>query len=634
MNTNIKKLIGQFLCTLFALGLVPALYFKSEFNRIDVDYALNIKQSSKNQIEYIFHKLASIMKETFNAVPSMADSKILLRAIKDPSLDHQQALNDQWVVLAQSHQYYSRLRYLDLDGNEVFNLSYNNQKATMVPSNELQNKSSRSYFKTLQQLHIGEVKSDNIDLELDHGEIAYPLAPVLRIMTPVTSEGRILGYFIANLDMLKIYKRLIYQVSSSATEPVILNKLGHIILGPNIEEAFGHLIEAHSDNTYAKQYPKLWLSIQSETSSSYFDGDNWYFHSRIDANLTQLSDPAYMVIRMQNQQFKKQYLKDKQSTVIQSVALFILISIISVAFVLWNRNHKKNSIESQVAKAAMNGMSALVITNRNNRIIKVNQEFTRVSGYEFEDVKGRQPSMFASGRYTQEFYINMWTELQKVGVWEGEVVNRCKDGSLITEILRIQTIKDSKGIIQFYVASFVDISKHKALEKKLRALSEKDTLAECWNRRKFDLELREECRRVDHSPSQSQSCLAVLDIDHFKRINDSFGHDYGDRVIQKVAKTLQRESRENDLVARIGGEEFGIIFPKTTTEEAEFILNRLKVAVSIEFDDIVTVSCGVTNITNDPTLNYKCADLALYEAKAAGRNNVCLLLSSEMSEIA
>ncbi|MFA0519766.1 GGDEF domain-containing protein, partial [Vibrio sp. 10N.222.55.E8] len=173
-----------------------------------------------------------------------------------------------------------------------------------------------------------------------------------------------------------------------------------------------------------------------------------------------------------------------------------------------------------------------------------------------------------SGRYTQEFYINMWTELQKVGVWEGEVVNRCKDGSLITEILRIQTIKDSKGIIQFYVASFVDISKHKALEKKLRALSEKDTLAECWNRRKFDLELREECRRVDHSPSQSQSCLAVLDIDHFKRINDSFGHDYGDRVIQKVAKTLQRESRENDLVARIGGEEFGIIFPKTTTEEA------------------------------------------------------------------
>lgn len=537
-------------------------------------------------------------------------------------------------MLARGQKYYSQLRYLDLTGNEVFRVNYKDGRATVVPDNELQNKSSRDYYEVLQKLEIGDVSSRGIDLEVENGEIVHPLTPALRIMTPVAKGNRIIGYFIANLNMLEIYKRLHYQIGASAAVPVILNKTGHVIMGPDPAESFGHVIESRSDKTYAKLYPSLWKDIQDNSSSSYFDGKNWYFHSDISPKIKQFEGPIYMVLHIENQQFSSQYRQEKQAIVVQVITLSFLISMISASFVLWNSNHKKNSIDSQLAKAAMNGMSALVITDRNNRIIKVNQEFTRVSGYNLEDVKGRQPSMFASGRYNQEFYIKMWSIITKTGVWEGEVVNRRKDGSLITEILRIQTIKDSNDVIQFYVASFVDISKHKELENKLRNLSEKDALAGCWNRRKFDLELRDECSRVNRYPTREQSCLAILDIDHFKRINDRFGHDYGDRVIQTVAQVLQRECRETDFVARIGGEEFGVILPHTTTEEAEYVLNRLRIAVSIELDNVVTVSGGITNLTNDPALNYKCADLALYEAKAAGRNSVCLFLDSEMSEIA
>ncbi|OBT30821.1 sensor domain-containing diguanylate cyclase [Vibrio splendidus] len=634
MNTSIKKLVSQFLCTIFALGLVPALYINSEFDRIDAQHTLNIKQSSQNQIEYSFHELAVIVEQISNSVPSIADSQTLLRAIEEPSIVHKQALQDLWVMLARGQQYYSQLRYLDLEGNEVYRINYNNNKATIVPENKLQNKSARSYFKDLHRLKIGDVSSNGIDLEIENGEVVHPLMPALRIMTPVASEDRIIGYFIANLNMLEVYDRLLYQIGTSSAVPVILNRTGHVIMGPDIEESFGHLIESRSNKTYAKLYPELWKAIQENTSSSYFDGKNWYFHSDISPKIKQFEGPIYLVLHVENQLFSSQYLQEKQAIFVQVITLSFLISMISAGFVLWNSNHKKNSIDSQLAKAAMNGMSALVITDRNNRIIKVNQEFTRVSGYELEEVKGRQPSMFASGRYNQEFYIKMWSVIQKKGMWEGEVINRRKDGSLITEILRIQTIKDSKDVIQFYVASFVDISKHKELEKKLRNLSEKDALAGCWNRRKFDLELRDECSRVNRYPTREQSCLAILDIDYFKRINDRFGHDYGDRVIQTVAQVLQRECRETDFVARIGGEEFGVILPHTTTEGAEYVLNRLRIAVSLELDNVVTVSGGITNITNDPALNYKCADLALYEAKAAGRNNVCLFLDKEMSEIA
>ncbi|CAK2640037.1 putative sensory box/GGDEF family protein [Vibrio crassostreae] len=634
MNTSIKKLVGQFLCTIFALGLVPALYINSEFDRVDAQHTLNIKQSSQNQIEYSFHELAVIVEQISNSVPSIADSQTLLRAVQEPSLIHKETLQDLWIMLARGQKYYSQLRYLDLAGNEVFRVNYKDGQAIVVPDNELQNKSSRDYYEELQRLKIGEVSSRGIDLEVENGEIVRPLIPALRIMTPVAENNRIIGYFIANLNMLEIYKRLHYQIGASSAVPIILNKTGHIIMGPDPKESFGHVIESRSERTYAKLYPELWTAIQDKKSSSYFDGKNWYFHSDISPNIKQFEGPIYMVLHIENQQFSSQYRQEKQAIVVQIITLSFLIPMISAGFVLWNSNHKKNSIESQLAKAAMNGMSALVITDRNNRIIKVNQEFTRVSGYELEDVKGRQPSMFASGRYNEEFYIKMWSIIKEKGMWEGEVVNRRKDGSLITEILRIQTIKDSKDVIQFYVASFVDISKHKELENKLRNLSEKDALAGCWNRRKFDLELRDECSRVNRYPTREQSCLAILDIDHFKRINDRFGHDYGDRVIQTVAQVLQRECRETDFVARIGGEEFGVILPHTTTEEAEYVLNRLRIAVSIELDNVVTVSGGITNVTNDPALNYKCADLALYEAKAAGRNNVCLFLDREISEIA
>ncbi|MFA0425623.1 sensor domain-containing diguanylate cyclase, partial [Vibrio sp. 10N.222.54.A1] len=159
MNTSIKKLVSQFLCTIFALGLVPALYINSEFDRVEAQHTLNIQQSSQNQIEYSFHELAVIVEQISNSVPSIADSQTLLRAIREPSIIHKETLQDLWVMLARGQKYYSQLRYLDLAGNEVFRVNYKDGRATVVPENELQNKSSRDYYQMLQKLEIGDVRS-------------------------------------------------------------------------------------------------------------------------------------------------------------------------------------------------------------------------------------------------------------------------------------------------------------------------------------------------------------------------------------------------------------------------------------------------------------------------------------------
>lgn len=633
MKIKLAKLSGQFVCTLFALGIVPALYISAELKRIGTQYNDSIQQTHYNQVEYSYHELSNIIRQISTSVPTIARSKTLIRAIENPDPINFESVQDLWTMLARGQKYYSQLRFINNDGFEVIRVNHEDNITTVIAPSQLQDKSNRDYFQKAKTLKSREVVSFGLDLEIENGSIVQPIIPALRVITPVESRGRRLGYFVANLDMQEIYSRLKYDRSNRAL-PTLINERGYVVMSENLDSAFGHLLDERRANTLSVTHPNLWKSILLNDSGSYFDGNYWYFYSDVSSAISQFHDPLYMVLKVTDSKLKDNHDKELLSTYEQAFGLFIIIVGISVIFVWWNYRHNKNSIESQLAKAAMNGMSALVITDRNNRIIQVNQEFTRASGYTLEEVKGKQPSIFASGRYNQEFYVNMWKVIQQDGIWEGEVVNRRKDGSLITEILRIQTIMDKDGVIQFYVASFVDISKRKELENQLRELSEKDSLAGCWNRRKFDIELREQSNLSGRYPDKEISCLAIVDIDHFKRINDEHGHDYGDKVIKTVAQVLLRECRETDFVARIGGEEFGLILPHTAVGEANYVLNRLRTAVSLELEGKVTISGGITNITGDANQNYKCADVALYDAKANGRDTICQFLSNELSEIA
>lgn len=233
------------------------------------------------------------------------------------------------------------------------------------------------------------------------------------------------------------------------------------------------------------------------------------------------------------------------------------------------------------------------------------------------------------------FMLKCGKQFKKNQCWEGEVVNKRKDGTLITEILRIQAIMGKNGKVQYFIASFVDITARKALENCLRELSEKDMLTQCWNRRKFEAEFSKLTNKQRLMPEVNMSCLAIIDIDYFKRINDQYGHDVGDKVIKNVARILQTESRNIDFVARIGGEEFAILLPNTSLKEAEVILNRLRVALHLaDGPQTITVSGGITDICDSGEATYKRADLALYESKTAGRNQISCFPSSEMDQIA
>lgn len=636
MFRSFYKYLAQWLFVSVVLGVVPFLYFVKEFDKAHEQTVQMIEQKSHSQLEYNKHELLTAFNDVYNSTQILSNNTMLYSALRLPSTENIEAVQAFWLLAARIQTLYSRLRLFDIAGNELIRVNQSNGSTEAVPRSQLKNKLHRDYFQYAQNLSPNQIGIFGVDSEREEENYgtASQITAVFRIIAPIDFDGKGQGYFVANLNLTQLYKKFNQSLNSLSRPDIISFKGQYIhheneILSQQENPSKYHMLNINS------VAPILWKSMQEQASGTVWDNNCWYSFTQVPLqSIFPEMEPIYLIQSLNGDALNKLLSATELKIGFQAVGIALLVMTIAAGFIRWNANHDKNSIESKLARAAMNGMSAMVITDRNNRIIKVNNEFTRISGYTLAEVRGKQPSVFSSGKHNQAFYMNMWKVLQDEGLWEGEVINKRKDGSMQTEILRIQTIRDSDGIIQFYVASFVDISHRKELENRLRELSEKDALTNIWNRRKFDQEMRSECLRVKRYQAQVQSCLAIIDIDHFKRINDKLGHAEGDKIIRSVATQLSEHLRETDFLARIGGEEFAIIMPHTPLAEAELVMHRLRVAVHLNHRLEVSISGGITDITEKPEEVYKRADIALYESKASGRNLVSVLTSVEMEEFA
>ncbi|WP_122035332.1 sensor domain-containing diguanylate cyclase [Aliivibrio sp. EL58] len=629
----IYKQIKYFIITILLIGITPIFYlwgqYKAELNVIQFER----ESAAKHQLNFSQKEVYSIASELGTSLKLLSDNRVLLEFIQDPSSKNRSLLESLLALTATNYSYISQVRFISVDGKEISRINEDNDKLIIVPINELQDKSNRDYFIYAQTLKADALGFFGIDLEVEHGKVVTPLQPSLRIFTPVEIDNERKGYLFFNLDVYEI----VAQVEASLEtgyQLEFINEEGYYLASQDKHKTLGHLISERDSYNILIETPELWNKMKAQDVGEFFDNQFFYSFSKITLGGHFDSSSLYLILRSDSS-LEATNLDHKLTFIIYEGILAILFIIfISILIARYIAKHRTTSLESQLALAALNGMSAIVITDKNNRIIKVNEEFTRLSGWREDEVLGQPPSMFQSGNHKKDFYSTMWKTIKSEGLWEGEVTNKRKDGSLLTEILRIQAICNNDGKMEYFIASFVDITARKELENRLRDLSEKDSLTQCWNRRKFEHEFSNIIGNGSFTKEMGPSCLAIVDIDHFKRINDKYGHDVGDKVITEVGRILGSESRRSDFVARIGGEEFAIILPNTQLQEAEIILNRLRVAVYL-YDDIkVTISGGVTDISNSSEASYKRADLALYESKTAGRNQISCFSSDEMAQIA
>lgn len=295
---------------------------------------------------------------------------------------------------------------------------------------------------------------------------------------------------------------------------------------------------------------------------------------------------------------------------------------------------KHSEDEIRIAATAFESQEGMIITDAGQKILRVNAAFTRISGYSLEDVSGRTPALFKSGRHDQAFYQAMWESIAAKGSWQGEIWNRRKNGEVFPEWLTITAVKNSSGRITHYVGALTDITLRKSAEDEIRNLAFYDPLTRLPNRRLLLDRLHQAL--ASSARSGRQGALLFLDLDHFKTLNDTLGHDIGDLLLQHTAQRLATCIREGDTVARFGGDEFVVMLVDLSTiheqslVQAETIGEKILTALSQPYDLSGheyrnTASVGVTLFSNHqatPLELLKEADLAMYAAKATGRNTL------------
>jgi diguanylate cyclase (GGDEF)-like protein/PAS domain S-box-containing protein len=269
---------------------------------------------------------------------------------------------------------------------------------------------------------------------------------------------------------------------------------------------------------------------------------------------------------------------------------------------------------------------AIIIADARANILKVNRAFTETTGYAAENVVGKNPRLFSSGMHDEEFYKAMWAILNATGQWQGEIINRRKNGESYPSWLTISAVKDDEEEVCNYVGMSADITTRKVTEERLSFLATHDSLTGLPNRSLLTDRLQ---HAIDLASRQGKEiAILFLDLDRFKNINDTLGHDMGDQLLQRMARRLSNQLRKSDTLARWGGDEFILLLETAQKgQDAALVARRVLQVVSepVEImgcEIIVTASIGISIFPKDgedPQTLLKNADTAMYCVKESGR---------------
>ena len=282
----------------------------------------------------------------------------------------------------------------------------------------------------------------------------------------------------------------------------------------------------------------------------------------------------------------------------------------------------------RIAAVAFESQEGMMVTDADCVILSVNRAFSAVTGYAAEDIVGKTPRLLKSGRHDPTFYQKMWQALERDGEWQGEIWDRRKNGEIYPKSLAISAVKGTAGRVTHYVATQHDITESKKAEEKIKELAFFDVLTGLPNRVTLHEQLAQVLRLAGRS--KSQFALMLIDLDNFKAINDTLGHQAGDELLIRVAERLCASVRQSDLVTRLGGDEFVIVLPNITgPADVAHVAQKVVLAISEPYqiagkDMRTSPSIGICLYPGDASDGedmIKKADVAMYHAKSCGRGN-------------
>ncbi|WP_282339834.1 MULTISPECIES: phosphodiesterase DibA [Pseudomonas] len=312
---------------------------------------------------------------------------------------------------------------------------------------------------------------------------------------------------------------------------------------------------------------------------------------------------------------------------VTSALLYALLNLYFSRMSLQHTARRANEASLRQAAAVFDStLEGVLVTDTEQRIVHVNRAFQRITGYEEKEVMGKVPSMFQSGRHDDAFYQVMWKSLNQRGEWSGEIWNRRKSGEIFPIWQNLRAIHDENGELSHYVAVFSDITAIKRSQNELDHLAHHDPLTSLPNRLLFIERVESALKRI--FADKRGGAVMVVDLDHFKHINESLGHNIGDQLLKGVAERLRGLLEDGMTLARMGGDEFALIYEDCPHVEqaaalATRILEEIKAPFSLGGHELFTgASIGISLYPGDARTVQQLlrnADSALFKAKSSGR---------------
>lgn len=606
--------------TLFFLLFGSLVAVITSLINYNVQYT-NIESELREKIEAekaIKHDLLNaFMKHAQNVVGAMATSDLTTKYVTTNSLDDHKNLNQLLLAATASNRSFMQLRFIASSGMESVRIDRVNGVATpvIVAADELQNKKDRYYFKEASNLSKGMYWHSNFDLNIEHGQIEMPIRPTFRIATPVFLKDQFTGFIVANISIDSLLTAL---GASTDFDFYIIDKQGEFIIHPSAEHSWSRYLPNRSN--VMTLFPEFGDSILAMKESH--QGD--YFTFSINEMFN--NDDEAFVMAIPRQSLLAKFQKDNRLTAYLTALTVLVVSFILsglVAIIPARLQNKWSDAYFKIKNYAeiINRYVITSSTDKTGNILSTSAALSDLYGFSAEEMKGKRHNIVKHFDTPTETHEEIWQTILKGKTWRGEINVKNKNGnSFWLNHVITPDFDDNRNIVGFTSISH-DISDKKEIER----LSVTDALTGLNNRRRLDELFSQEYDRFNRY--ERPFAMILLDVDHFKQVNDTFGHKVGDKVLIEMGLILAANVRNNDLVGRWGGEEFLLICPETSLNGAIKMAEKVRQLIeTTDFSEVnkITASFGVTvSIEGDSDEDmFIRADKALYAAKHNGRNCV------------
>lgn len=594
---------------------------------ITIQYNHRINLIKKNELLQLDLVKKSVQRDLENILPDievLVNERHVQRFIYRQDETSRKLVEQELASFSRNKRIYRQIRLLDIKGNENVRINYINKKIKIIDKKNLQNKKDRYYFMNTINLGRGELYISPLDLNIENEKIEKPHVPTIRFAIAVyDNQDTIRGIIVLNYNANYMLKHFDEMLAGSYGHIALLNQESYWLRSHKHEREWAFMF--NKNIKFSLKHPDEWKYINTHDMGQIKSADGLftftsvfplqliggYSQNEVENNHKSHHhhDPKSYVWKIISDVPAKKFeqiLHEKIFGIIGIIwiTLFIVGAIASwyLSLIYWERKKLRyqNELHAKIYNTSTDG---IIITDKKDKIIDINAAFTKICGYSRDEIIGNTPCMFSSGRHDQEFYNSLWETLDDKGYWEGEICNRHKSGSLYTEWIRISAIKNNRGDISNYIALVSDITHKKTTEEQLLKYAHHDPLTGVHNRLSF--EERFEQNLLLAKRSHSLLALLYLDLDKFKPINDTYGHQVGDMILQTVTERIEKQIRETDTLARLGGDEFVIVLTqieKTTSADqiADTLRHIILQPIIIEGLELsVDVSIGVALYPRD-----------------------------------